>query len=105
MYKAEKGTTFCTPLGKQLLELSSEKASARFSLDESIEFKQNIQNHLKLGFIYSSPCGNAGFNFFTHIRKSLETLQAYPVNQDLLDHITKSPEPVKLFSSLNDIFL
>lgn len=97
--RQEKRDPSLPPGERQLLEPSPGKASARFSLDESREFSQNIQSHVKLDFIHSSGCGTACFDFFTPVRKSLETLQAYSVNQDLLDHITKSLEPAGLFST------
>lgn len=97
--RQEKRELSPPPGKRQLLEPSTGKASARFSLGKSREFNQNIQSHMKLDFIHSSTCVTACFNFFTHLRKSLETLQAYSVNQDLLDHITESLESARLFST------
>lgn len=100
MYEAGKERELPPPPGKrQILEPSTGKSSARFSLHESRELNQNIQSHMKLDFIHSSTCATACFNFFTHLRQSLETLQVYSVNQHLLDHITESLEPARLFST------
>lgn len=97
--RQEKRELSPPPGKRQLLEPSTGKSSARFSLDESRELNQNIRSHMKLDFIHSSTCATACFNFFTHLRQSLETLQAYSVNQYLLDHITESLEPARLFST------
>lgn len=58
---------------------------------------ENIQIHTEQDFIRFSASGTAGFNFFAHGRKSLEMLHVYSVNQDLLDCVTKAPEPARLF--------
>lgn len=69
--RQEKWDPSPPPEERKLLERSPEKASSRFSSDESREFNQNVQSHRKLDFIHSSACGTASFDFFTHVRESL----------------------------------
>lgn len=99
-YKAGKERSFSATWGKAAARTICRKSFSQVL----IRWEQRIQSeHLKpheTGLHSFFWLWNCLLRFLHPCKeKSLETLQAYSVNQDLLDHITKSLEPARLFST------